>query len=139
MDAQTFLQTGFSYAVVGATTNKEKYGYRVLMDLHRAELSVVGVNPKYTEIEGVLAFPLLKDLPEKPDVVVVVIPPERGLKILDEAKNAGITKLWFQPGAESEAIRLRAQQLELEVLADGSCIMVERRRISMQHKGELHW
>lgn len=115
--------------MVGATNNTEKYGYKVLKDLHDAEFSTVGVNPHYSEIEGIPVYPSLKEIPEKPDVAVVVIPPSTGIKILENAKQAGILKLWFQPGAESDAINQKAKELGLDIVANGSCIMVARRSI----------
>jgi len=123
-----FLNRSFTYAVVGATTNTDKYGYRVLKDLAGAGFNVIGVNPKYTGIDGIPVYPTVADIPEKPDVLSVVVPPEVGLTILDEAKAAGISKLWFQPGAESQAIQDKAKLLGLDIMADGSCIMVERKR-----------
>jgi len=124
-----FLNQSFAYAVVGATTNADKYGYRVLKDLAGAGFNVIGVNPKYTGIDGTPVYPTVADIPEKPDVLSVVVPPEVGLTILDEAKAAGISKLWFQPGAESQAIRDKAKALGLDIVTDGSCIMVERKKI----------
>ena len=129
MNLRDFIQKNYHYAVVGATTNKEKYGYRVLMDLHGAGFKIVGVNPRYKEIEGVACYPLLKALPQKPDVVIFVLPPEVGLKVLAEAAALGITKAWFQPGAESEEICAKAVELGIQAVADGSCIMVARRQM----------
>lgn len=128
--APSFFIPGFRYAVVGATTDHTKYGYRVLMDLHKAGYAVVGVNPKYRDIEGVPVFSSLGQLPHKPDVVVFVLPPAIGLTILDEVAKFGIKLVWFQPGAESEEIQTKANLLGLTAQADGSCIMVARRAFS---------
>ncbi len=130
IDTRPFLLSRLHYAVVGATTDRAKYGYRVLMDLHQAGFSVVGVNPKYHEVEGITCYPTLASVPHKPDVAIVVVPPQVGLVVLDEVAALGITKAWFQPGAESEAIRTKAKSLGLTAQADGSCIMVARRALS---------
>ena len=127
MPAKDFVSQAYKYALVGATTNQEKYGYQVLKDLYGAGFNIVGVNPHHQEIDGISVYPTLKDVPQKPDVVIFVVPPEVGVKILDEVAALGIKKVWFQPGAESEAVRTRAAELGLEVQADGSCIMVARR------------
>lgn len=126
MEAKDFIRKNFHYALVGATTNQEKYGYTVLKDLSGAGYSIVGVNPHYQEIEGVIIYASLKDIPQKPDVVIFVVPPEVGIKILDEVASLGIKKVWFQPGAESDEIRVKAKKLGLAAQADGSCIMVTR-------------
>lgn len=131
MASNEFVNKAYSYALVGATTNKDKYGYRVIKDLSDAGFKIVGVNPKYQDIDGIKIYPSLKDTQPKPDVVIFVVPPEVGLKVLDEAAELGINKVWFQPGAESEEIKQKLNQLKLEVVADGSCIMVARRSLGL--------
>lgn len=129
--AHEFFGPGFRYAVVGATTDTTKYGYRVLRHLKHAGLAVVGVNPKYQDIEGVQIFPSLADVPEKPDVVVFVVPPAVGVFLLDQVKALGISKVWFQPGAESDEVRAKVEELGLTGVTNGACIMVERRRLGI--------
>jgi len=131
MRNQEFVNKNYNYALVGATTNQNKYGYTVLKDLAGAGFKIVGVNPKYQEIEGIKIYPTIKDVPQKLEVVIFVVPPEVGVKILDDVAELGIKKVWFQPGAESEAIRAKAQELKLEAMADGSCIMVARRSLGL--------
>jgi len=131
MRNQEFVNKNYNYALVGATTNQNKYGYTVLKDLAGAGFKIVGVNPKYQEIEGIKIYPTIKDVPQKPEVVIFVVPPEVGVKMLDEVAELGLKKVWFQPGAESEAIRAKAQELKLEAMADGSCIMVARRSLGL--------
>jgi hypothetical protein len=126
-DPKPFLNRDFTYAVVGATPNREKYGNVVFRDLLDNGLKAIGVNPKHKTVEGQPVYPTLAGIPETPDVAVVVIPPAAGLSVLDDAKKAGVKMVWFQPGAESEEIRERAQQLGLDAMANGACIMVERR------------
>ena len=128
-EMEKFINKEYRYVVVGATENTDKYGYKVLKNLHDGDYKVVGVNPHYKDIEGIPVYPSLKDIPYTPDVAVVVIPPKAGETVLQEAKTAGITKLWFQTGAESEEIKKIASQLGLNIVADGSCIMVERQQI----------
>lgn len=128
---QDYLNKKFFYAVVGATTDHSKYGYRVLKDFQAAGLKALGVNPKYNDIEGVACYQSLEHLPRTPDVVVFVVPPSVGMGILSQVKNLGITKVWFQPGAESDDIRKKIAELGLEGMADGSCIMVARRQVGL--------
>lgn len=130
MNISDFINLKYRYAVIGATQSAEKYGYKVIKDLHNGEFNVVGINPHYVKIEGIPVYKNLSDVPEKPDVAVVVVPSRAGLKILDEAKKTGIKKIWFQPGAESGEIIEKAKQLGLDIVADGSCIMTARRNIS---------
>lgn len=122
-----FVSKHYRYAVVGASENHEKYGNVVFRDLHDAGFTVVPVNPNADSVEGVPTVRRLQDAKPVPDVAVVVVPPTIGLSVVNDAHEAGIRRLWFQPGAESEDIRKAAAQWKIDVMADGSCIMVARR------------
>lgn len=129
MELSHFINKRFVYAVVGATTNKEKYGYRVLKDLDRGGYHVVGVNPKYTSIEKIPVYPTLADVPGNVDVAIFVLPPDVGAHLLPQVEEKGIAKVWFQPGAESESIIQAVADLGFEMNDPGSCIMVCRRTV----------
>jgi len=47
--------------------------------------------------------------------------------VLDQAKAAGIMRIWLQPGAESPEVIAHAAALGLDVIAGGPCAMVEAR------------
>ncbi len=89
------------FAIVGATRKKEKYGYRIFRILKDAGYKVYPVNPKYDEIEGERCYASLSELPEKPDVVDIVVPPDVTEIIVREAHELGINRIWMQPGSES--------------------------------------
>jgi predicted CoA-binding protein len=121
-----FLAEG-PYAVVGASNDRTKYGNRVLRAYQRKGWKVVPVNPREPEIEGLTAYPDLKSLPEKPRGVSIITPPAVTERVVQDAADAGARFVWMQPGAESpEAIRV-ARERGLEVIADGSCFLVETR------------
>ena len=113
-----------TWAVVGASVNREKFGYKVLKRLIEEGYKVYPVNSNYEEIEGIKCYPTLGDLPELPGAVSVIVPPAAGLALLEEAAGLGIKKLWFQPGAESDEILKKAEKLELELVYD-RCVLVE--------------
>lgn len=123
-ELQKFINKDFVYAVVGATQNQQKYGYKVLVDLKDKGFKVVPVNPKYQEIAGLPCYPALISLEERPDVVVLVVGEENALKIVQNCIDSALTKLWFQPGSEyDEAVSL-AQSAGLDMVI-GKCIMME--------------
>lgn len=130
-DVHPFISKHYRYAVVGATANPAKYGNIVFFDLKHAGFSVLPVHPTMTELGGIPAVPSLRRLRGEVDVAVLVVPPTVGLEVLDDAAEAGIRKVWFQPGAESDEIRQKADRLGIEIVADGSCIMVARRTLGL--------
>ncbi|MBN1157173.1 CoA-binding protein [Candidatus Woesearchaeota archaeon] len=99
-----FISKKFTYAVVGASNNQDKYGYKVLKELSGKGYSVVPVNPKEKEILGLRAYRSISEV-KKADVVIFVVKPEVTLEVLKECLKTRIDKVWFQPGSESsEAI-----------------------------------
>ena len=111
------------WAVVGASTSPAKWGYRVYTALLSRGYRVYPVNPRAKQIDGAACYPTLTALPERPDVVSVIIPPNLGLALADEAASAGIPRLWFQPGAASAENVTHAEALGLRVVA-GACVLV---------------
>ncbi|GAB4505653.1 MAG: hypothetical protein Fur0043_26500 [Anaerolineales bacterium] len=64
------FETPHTFAIVGASQDKSKYGYEVFETLTRHGHIVLLINPKYAQIDGVPCYPSLADLPQKPDVVL---------------------------------------------------------------------
>jgi len=118
------LDKNYLYAIIGATTNKEKYGYKVLMNLKQKGFRVVGINPKYQEIEGIKCYPALKFCPQKIDVAVFVINPQIGQQVITQCLQLGINKIWLQPGSESKQIIEFAKQNKMDIIYN-ACIMKE--------------
>lgn len=113
-------------AVVGASRDRDKYGYKVLMDLKRGGYEVYGVNPSCDEIEGVPCYPDLASLPHKPELVITVVPPKVTEKVVREAKEAGIERIWMQPGSECGEAAEYCEESGIEYMRD-ACIMVFRK------------
>jgi predicted CoA-binding protein len=123
---KSFLSRENVFAVVGASRNPEKYGHQVYRDLLNARYRVYCVNPNADEVLGKKCFPNLEVLPIKPDVVDVVVPPKITEQIVKTCKKLGITKVWMQPGSESEAAIKFCKENNMDVVC-GVCVMVERR------------
>ena len=49
-----------AYAIIGASNNKEKYGYKVLKDLKEKKIDVVPINQHEKEILGLKVIQILK-------------------------------------------------------------------------------
>jgi hypothetical protein len=121
-----FLDKRNIFAVVGASRNPQKYGHQVYRDLKEAGYEVYPVNPNAEEILGDKCYPALEYLPAKPDVVDVVVPPKVTEKIVKTSKKLGITKVWMQPGSESENAIKFCSSSGIDVI-HSVCVMVERR------------
>lgn len=89
-------------AVVGASPNREKWGWKIYNKLKTLGFEVFPVNSHHSEINGEKCYPSLKDLPLKPDLVITVVPPQVTERVVEECRDLGIKRVWMQPGSESE-------------------------------------
>lgn len=113
-----------SLAVFGVSRDPEKYGYKVYQTLKEKGLRVFAVNPRADEVDGDPVYPDMQALPETPEAIVTVVPPEVTKTVVAQALAAGVRKIWMQPGSEHvDAIRA-AQQQGATVVYGGPCIMV---------------
>lgn len=113
-------------AVVGATDQPGKYGGEIYRDLREKGYTVRAVNPGRTTVAGDPCWPSLRDLPERPAIVNIVVPPERTLSVLEECLHLGLDGVWIQPGAADDAVRQFVSENGFDALID-ACIMVRTR------------
>jgi predicted CoA-binding protein len=115
------------WAVVGATDNEDKFGYKIFKLLKKSGYKVFPVNPGLKKVLGETCYPSLSVLPEKPDAVNFVVPPKVGEAIVAECAALGIKNVWLQPGANEDNVVSAAHKAALNVISH-SCILVEVRR-----------
>jgi len=121
---EDFLSQG-PWAVAGASTDREKYGNKVLRAYLQHGLEVYAINPRSDEVEGVPSFAGVDALPDGVQGLSIVTPPKITEQVVEQAAARGIHKLWMQPGAESAQAIERAEQLGLSVIAGGPCALVK--------------
>ena len=111
------------FAVAGSFRNESKYAYRILKTLKEKEYEVYPINPSLKEVEGLTCYPSVKDIPESVDVIDIVTSPQVTEKILVECKEKGISRVWIQPGAESQTAIKFCKDNNIEVVYN-LCIMM---------------
>jgi hypothetical protein len=126
---KAFLNKRNIFAVVGASRDPKKYGYQVYKDLKNAGYEVYAVNPNAEEILGDKCYPNLENLPIKPEVVDVVVPPKVTEDVVKACKGLGITRVWMQPCSESEKAIKFCEENGIDVVY-GVCVMIERTKQS---------
>lgn len=120
---QQFLASP-AFGVAGASTNREKYGNRVLRCYMQNGRKAVPVNPTETEIEGVACVASIADLPPDVESLSMITPPAVTAKLVPLAIEMGIKNIWMQPGAEEPGAVALCEAKGINVIADGSCLLV---------------
>lgn len=127
--AHLLMDDDTTVAVVGATDNPAKYGSVIYQDLKEKGFTVYPVNPHRATVDGDRAYPTLADLPEPPTIVNFVVPPHETLRVLEQAKELGVTNAWVQPGAGDAHVVDYLEENGFTYLAN-ACIMVRSRHRS---------
>ncbi len=81
-----------SIALVGASSNPNKFGYMTLNSLIEGgyQGKIYPINPKGEEILGQRVFRTLCELPETPDLVIVIVPAQFVAGVLHQAAELGV-------------------------------------------------
>jgi len=112
------------FAVVGSFRAEDKYAYKILRTLRNKGYEVMPVNPNKKEVDGLTCYASISDIPGVVDVADLVTPPPITEKIVKECKEKGITRVWMQPGAESDKAIKFCQDNGISVI-HSLCVMLE--------------
>jgi len=113
-----------AFGVVGASPHRYKYGNKVLRCYQQNGRRAIPVNPREALVEGAACVPSVADLPPEVKSISVITPPAVTERIVAEAIERGIENVWMQPGAESDAAVAACRRAGINVIADGSCVLV---------------
>lgn len=113
-----------TWAVIGASPRKDRYGYKIFNALKRNGYEVYPVNPGCDFIGTDKVYATIEDLPKAPDCVDMVVKPELVKRLLESIQKAGIKYVWFQPGTMDDEVIRMAEELGLEAVTRG-CVMAE--------------
>ena len=113
-----------AFGVAGASVDRQKYGNRVLRCYLQNGKRAIPINPKETEIEGVACVTAVDDLPADVTSLSMITPPAVTELLVPRAIAHGIKNIWMQPGAESPAAVALCREKGVNVIADGSCLLV---------------
>ncbi|KTD35630.1 CoA-binding protein [Legionella moravica] len=116
--------TSSSFAVIGASSNRDKYGNKVLRCYIQHGKKVYPVNPHEAQIEGLAVVSNISELPDDVQSISIITPPPITELCVNEAINKGIKNIWMQPGAESERAIDSCRINQINVIAKGPCILV---------------
>jgi predicted CoA-binding protein len=110
-------------AVVGASADRRKFGNKCVRAFASAGWTVYPVHPTETSVEGLPVFRSVADVPaERLDVVSVYLNPKVGLGVLPTFAAKPVGEVWFNPGAESDEVMTKANELGLHAVAACSIV-----------------
>lgn len=114
-------------AVVGLSSQSERAGYFVPAYLQEHGYNIIPVNPNLKKALGVKAYPVLEEVPEPVDLVLLFRRSEEVRPFVTQAIQVGAPAVWMQTGIINEDAAEEAYAAGLDVVMD-ACMMVEHRR-----------
>ena len=103
-------------AVIGASKDRNKFGNKALRAFERQGYDVLAINPNEAEVEGHKTYGSVLDVPGTIDMATVYVPPDAGVKVMDELARKGVPEVWLNPGADEDEVVARARKLGLHIV-----------------------
>ncbi len=113
-------------AVVGASSDRQKFGNKALRAFKAEGYTVIPINPNEREVEGIATYPSVLNVPGTIDMATVYVQPDVAVRLLPEFEQKGIAEIWVNPGAESDELLTEARRRKLNVIAACSIIGIGR-------------
>jgi predicted CoA-binding protein len=111
-------------AVIGASSDRRKFGNRAVRAFQQQGYTVVPINPNEREVEGLKAYASVLDVPGPIDMASFYVQPEVGEAVIEDVARKGIAEVWLNPGAESDALIARAQALQIQPIVACSIVAI---------------
>ncbi len=112
-------------AIIGASQDRNKFGNKAVRVFADKGFKVYPIHPKVLEIEGHKTYASILQVPEKElDMVSLYLPPQVGMKVIEEVAKVKCKEVWLNPGSESEELIEKAESLGLNVIQACSIVGV---------------
>ena len=111
-------------AVVGASSNRSKFGNKALRAYERQGYTVLAINPNEKEVEGHKTYASVLDVPGPIDMATIYVPPEIGVRVMEELAKKQIPEVWLNPGADDRQVVEKARALGLKTIQQCSIIAI---------------
>ena len=109
-------------AVIGASSNRRKFGNRALRAYRQQGYTAIPINPNEPEVEGLKTYASVLDVPGAIDMASFYVPPDVGERVIEDVAKKQIPEVWLNPGAESDALIARARALDIQPIVACSIV-----------------
>ena len=111
-------------AIVGASSNRAKFGNKALRAFENQGYTVIPINPTEAEVEGHKTYKSVLDVPDQIDMATIYVPAAVGVKVMDDLAKKGVPEVWLNPGADDRSVVDKAHALGLKTVRHCSIIAI---------------
>lgn len=98
-------------AILGASTERTKFGNKSVRAHLQNGYDVFPVNPRGGQVEGLKVYTSLKEIPvDQLDRISIYVPPQVGMKMVGDIAAKPARQVFFNPGSESAELLEAARQ-----------------------------
>jgi predicted CoA-binding protein len=113
-------------AVVGASSDRKKFGNKALRAFVAEGYTVFAINPNEEAVEGLQTYSSVLDVPVPIDMATVYVQPDVAESLLGEFEKKQIPEIWINPGAESDSLMAEAARRKLNMIYACSIVGIGR-------------
>lgn len=113
-------------AVVGASSDRAKFGNKALRAFQAQGYTVIPINPNEREVEGLPTYASVLDVPGPIDMATVYVQPDVTLRLLPEFEQKQIAEVWINPGADDDEVMAEARRRKVNAIFACSIIGIGR-------------
>jgi predicted CoA-binding protein len=113
-------------AIVGASSDRSKFGNKALRAFQAEGYRVIPINPNEPEVEGLPTYASVLDVPEPIEMATVYVQPSVTLRLLDEFQRKNIPEVWINPGAEDEEVIDEGRRRNMKLIFACSIVAIGR-------------
>lgn len=111
-------------AIIGASSDRRKFGNKALRAFKHQGHTVIPVNPNERSVEGIPTVPSVLDIAGPVDMATLYVQPEVGVLVMEEVAKKRIREVWLNPGADAPGVVQKARSLGLEPILACSIIAI---------------
>jgi uncharacterized protein len=108
------MTTAKVVAIIGASSDRRKFGNKALRAFRRRGHTVIPVNPNEKTVEGLAAVPSVLDIQGPVDIATFYVQPEVGVVVMEQVAMKRIPEVWLNPGADTPDVVHKARSLGVD-------------------------
>lgn len=112
----------YNVAVLGASSNPDRYSYKAAKMLAECGYGVFPVHPSQKPIDDIKCYAKLADIGEEIDTITVYLSEKNSTPLIDEIINAKPRRVILNPGAESDELEQKCNSAGISV--QNACTLV---------------
>ncbi len=102
-----------SIAIIGAVNDRTRYSNKAVRAYRKKGYQVYPISIRDDSVEGLKAYPSIRDVPGQVDAASLYVNPEIGIGLMEDIAAKGVELLFVNPGADSPELMTKARELDL--------------------------